>query len=74
MAFPQPLTYDRAEVLHFSNGTTGVHCVKAWRDTTGNLPQPTNRLLQIWQDLNPDVVAVSFAYSQPRCELGWVRY
>ncbi len=72
MAFPQPLSYNRSEVLHFSDGSTGVHCVTVWRDLTGKLPQASERLLQAWQDLNPDVVGVSFAYSHPRCDVWWL--
>lgn len=72
MTYPQQLTYDRSEVLHFNDGSAAVHCVTVWHDLTNQLPQASQRLLEAWQDLNPAVVGVSFSYSHPRCDVPWL--
>lgn len=62
-----PVTYDRAEVLQFEDGTEGKHCSQEVCLSGGNLPQPAKSYVKSWQDMNPSIVGVKFVYMNPRC-------
>lgn len=68
---PTQITYDRVEVLAFSDGTYGKHCVKQYVSTPSRhaLPQPSWSHVASWREINPEIVGVRFEYMNPRCEI-----
>jgi hypothetical protein len=68
---PTPVIYDRVEVLAFSDGTYGKHCVKRYVSTPSRhaLPQPSWSHVATWREINPEIVGVRFEYMNPRCEI-----
>lgn len=61
-AIAQP--YTQTEILHFADGTSGIHTTKSVRRFAFNaVTGPCSAYhLASWQDINPSIIGVTFQY------------